>query len=79
MGTSTRAATSGLKTQAHELIKQFIVYDVNSRMQTIYTAPYLAADGEPCTRVDYEYVNATSTRVEKMRESNDVWSAAYDI
>lgn len=72
-------ATAGLDTQAKELMKQYIVYDGQSRPQTIYTAYYKAGTGTPCTRVDYEYINPTSTQVQKMRESVDVWDASYDI
>ena len=79
MGTSTRQRSQGLQTQAHELIKQFIVYDSENRMETIYTAPYDAPPDTACTRVDYEYRNATSKQVLKMQESNDVWDASYDI
>jgi len=79
MGTSTREATQGLQTQQDELIKQFHVYDAQDRLETVYTASYRATTGTPCTRVDYTYVNASTTRVEKMRESVDVWDASYDI
>lgn len=79
MGTSTREVTSGLATQKSELVKQYFTYDGIQRVTSIFTAPIAAKDGAPCTRVDYEYLNATSSNITKMRESNDVWSSAYDI
>jgi len=79
MGTSTRQATQGLKTQENELTKQFIIYDSEDRTLTVYSCGYLTPNNGECTRVDYTYINATSNNVEKMRESNDVWLAAYDI
>ena len=79
MGTSTRELTERLTSQANELIKMYQVYDPEGRLSTVYTAPLRTGHSGPCTRVDYTYVDATSTRVEKMRESNDVWDASYDI
>ena len=79
MAASTSVTTRGLKTQAHELTKQYIVYDVDGRPETIYTASADAATGTPCTRVDYEYLSPTSSSITKMRESNDVWDVSYDI
>ena len=79
MATSTHQATSGLTTQKNELTKQFMVYDVNDRPLIVYSCGYLTPDQGTCTRVDYTYISPTSTLVEKMRESNDVWLAAYDI
>lgn len=73
------STTDGLKTQAHELVKQFIVYDGSNRITDVYTAPAGAANGTPCTRVTYTYVSPVSSLVEKMQESNDTWSSAYDI
>jgi len=79
VGTSTGLATQGLTTQRNELFKQYNIYDVNNRLVTVYTAGYNAITGTGCTRVDYTYINPTSPQVEKMRESNDVWDASYDI
>jgi hypothetical protein len=78
-GSSDSLATAALKTQAHELVKQFNVYDGSGRLTTVYTARFGAETGTPCSRVDYTYLNPTSGLVEKMRESNDVWNSSYDI
>lgn len=61
-----------------ELKKEFLVYDLQDRVIDIYQAHINASNGTPCLRTTYEYVG-TSTRVEKMKETADVWSAAYDI
>lgn len=73
------STTDGLKTQANELVKQYIVYDGTNRMTAVYTAPSDATDGKPCTKVTYTYTSPTSSLISKMKESNDVWSSAYDI
>lgn len=68
--------TELLKTQASELIKQYVVLDGQSRPTTIYTAKADAKNGDPCTRVDYTYATSTSTVVVKMKESYDTWVSA---
>lgn len=73
------STTDNLKTQAHELVKQFVIYDGNNRITSVYTAPAAAVDGTPCTLVTYAYLTPTSSLVEKMREANSTWSSAYDI
>ena len=71
--------TMHLKTQLNELVKQYIAYDASLRTEYVYTAPTDAADGTPCTRVQYVYSGAT-TRIVKMKETVDTWvSATYDI
>ena len=79
MGTSTRQATSGLTSQRNELMKQYLTYDINGRVLAVYSCGYNTPANGTCTKVDYTYVSPTSSNVEKMRESNDVWLAAYDI
>lgn len=70
--------TSRLKTTAYELVKQYIVYDVDGRQTDVYTARTDAADGGACTRTQYEYVTAT-TRVNKRKESNATWDSTWDM
>jgi hypothetical protein len=76
-GKDPSARLQGLKTQANELVKQFIVYDVNGRPTQVYTAHTDAVQDTPCTLVTYQYVGASS-RVEKMKESNATWDVSYD-
>ena len=68
-----------LKSQAHEYTKQFLVYDAQGRTIEIYTAPTEAVNGTPCSLVEYTYTNPTASTVEKMKESNSVWDATWDI
>jgi hypothetical protein len=68
-----------LKTQAAELTKQYLVYDAQGRVTDVYTAYTDAKNGQPCSLVQYTYVNATSSRVEKMKESVAVWDSSWDI
>lgn len=69
---------SPLLTQAGELVKQYITYDGNNRMQYVYTANTDADDGDVCTRVEYTY-DGSSARIEKMKETLQTWQASYDI
>ena len=71
------SVTSALKTQAHELTKSYAIYNGSNQLETIYVAPAGATTGTPCSRVDYTYDGSGNPI--KMRESNDVWNASYDI
>ena len=72
------ADTGHLLTQAHELVKQHIEYDLNSRPEYIYTARADLEDGMPCSVVRYAYDGVTS-RVLYMRESVALWDAAWEL
>lgn len=71
--------TEHLKTQASTLIKTFTVYDGVGRPSEVYMAETNAGHGKSCTKVTYAYVDATSSRVEKMKEENATWDQTYDI
>lgn len=70
--------TSRLLTTAHELVKQYVVFDGQDRPEYIYTAHTDAPNGTPCTRTQFVYVG-TSSRVVKRKETNAVWNSSYDI
>lgn len=75
----TRAGGSELVAQGkNEYIKEFYVYDGSDRLISLYQARNNANDGEPALLTEYTYVGATAV-IEKMRESQSTWSAAYDI
>lgn len=76
---SNSKATSGLKSQANELLKQHIIYDSNQRAVLIFTSYYGAGEGTPCTGVAYEYVSPTSSQVARMAEFTYSWKAAWDV
>lgn len=61
-----------------EILKVKRIYDGSDRLSIQYEAFANTADGGACLRTDYTYVGA-SDRIDKMRESTDVWLAAYDI
>ncbi len=67
-----------LNTLKNEVVKVFKVYDGSDRLITQYEAVANAADQAPCLKTEYTYIGAT-TKVEKMKESQGVWLAAYDI
>lgn len=68
-----------LTTQRDELIKQYIVFDVEDRPEFVYTAHTEATHGQPCTQVQYVYVGPGSALVSKMKESRATWDATWDI
>lgn len=78
MATPSRR-TQGLKTQQHELVKQFVVFDIAERPIEVYTAHTDAAHGTPCTVIYYEYINPTSSLILKMKEDTATWDSAWDI
>lgn len=76
--TSDTSADEYLITLSKEVVKIFRVYDGNDRLITTYEAVANAVDGAPCLKTDYSYIGVT-TKLEKMKESMSVWSAAYEI
>lgn len=70
--------TELLKSQEKELVKQYISYDVNDRVEFIYTTTRGTIHGGPCTVTQYVYSGATS-RVIKRKESYSTWDSSYDI
>lgn len=79
MAGSDSSRTAQLKTQQHELVKSYAVYDGLMRPTAIYTAHTDAAHNTPCSVVFYEYFDPSSTAVLKMKEANAVWDSAWDI
>jgi hypothetical protein len=67
-----------LRALSGEVVKVFRVYDGSDRLITSYEAFANAADGQTCLKTEYAYIGAT-TKLEKLKESLDVWSSAYDI
>lgn len=67
-----------VKTHSLENIKQYIAYDGSNRMEYVYEARANAADGEPCLLTQYVYSGNTG-RIIKMKETESVWSSAYDV
>ncbi len=76
---SELSTTALLKSHANELVKQYIVYDGQSRVFQVYTAVASTADQEPCLVTEYSYVGPVSTQIQARKEYNGVWSSAYDF
>lgn len=70
--------TELLKSQAMELVKQYITYDASSRCEYVYTAHLGAITGSSCTITRYVY-DGTSTRITKRKEYYGLWDSSYDI
>jgi len=75
---SARDKGTLVKNSLQELSKAYYIYDGNGRATSVYVADRDAADGSVCLLTVFTYDGA-SARVEKFKESEDVWSAAYDI
>lgn len=67
-----------LTSHAKEYVKQFFEYDMYGRTTAVYTAYAYCPLNGPCNKTEYTYVLDTN-RVEKMRESDDVWLASMEI
>ena len=67
-----------LLTQAHELVKQHIEYDVNNRPEYVYTGHSDLGHGAPCSVVRYAYDGVTS-RVLYMKEYTGIWDSAWEL
>jgi hypothetical protein len=72
------ADTGHLKTQAAELVKQHVEFDVNNRIEYVYTVRADADNGTPCSVVRYSY-DGLSSRVVFMKESTGTWNSAWDL
>ena len=73
-----KKATDFILPHQKEAIKQYIAYDMLSRMEFHYVALADAADGDPCLATQYEY-DGTSGRVLKVKEYLSNWDEAWDI
>lgn len=79
MAVAPENMTTGLKSQANELIKQHTTFDTSNRPTVVYTAPINAGNGKPCTTVTYQYLDSTSSRVTGMKEGIGQWNSAWDF
>jgi len=70
--------TEHLISHAHELVKQYFVYDGSLRCTHMYTAYTDAIDGAPCQVTEYEY-DGSSSRIIKRKEYTDSWDDTWDI
>ena len=61
-----------------EVVKVYQVIDGSDRVTERYEALANTPDGGPCLKTEFTYVGA-ATIAQKMKESQAVWSAAYDI
>ncbi len=64
--------------QLKALVWQHVVLDAQDRVSEVYTAQQGAKNGDACTKVTYEYKDATSAIVVAMKEENAVWSSAFN-
>lgn len=72
------ADTGHLKTNLHELVKQYVIYDGSGRMTDVYEARADAVQATPCLRTQYTY-DGVSSRVEKRKESAAAWDITWDM
>lgn len=69
--------TGHLKTQEHELVKQYIEYDGSARVEYVYTVRADAVDNTPCSVVRYAY-DGTTSRVIYMKEYTATWDISWE-
>jgi hypothetical protein len=72
------ADTGHLKTQANELVKQHVEYDVQNRAEYVYTVRNDATHGTPCSVVRYAF-DGISSRVVFMKEYTSTWDSSWDL
>lgn len=75
---SVKSKTDLLTTQRSEFIKSYTTFDIEGRIEYIYTAPTDAVHNTPCTVVQYVYVGANTTQIKAMKEGKARWDEAWD-
>ena len=70
--------TELLKTHQNELTKTYNVYDVNGRVEYVYTASDDAPNGGSCLVTRFSYDGLT-TRIVFAREYYGTWNSAWDL
>jgi hypothetical protein len=75
---SVESKTDLLTTQRSELIKSYTEFDIESRVEYIYTAPTDAVHNTPCSVVQYVYIGANSQQILAMKEGKARWDGAWD-
>lgn len=59
-------------------VKTYIEYDVQDRVDKVYTAAVGVPNGGPCYVTQYGYVG-TTTRVQFMREDTGTWNILWEM
>jgi len=75
---AVNSKTAVLSTQRDELIKSYTTFDIEGRVEYIYTAPTDAVRNTPCTVVQYVYNAPNSTQILAMKEGKARWDDAWD-
>ena len=75
---SDTVADNFLHALSNEVVKIYRIYDGSDRLVTTYETLANYEDGQPALKTEYTYIGATD-KLEKMKESMDVWSSAYEI
>tara|TARA_R110002020_G_scaffold104880_1_gene245010 strand:+ start:187 stop:477 length:291 start_codon:yes stop_codon:yes gene_type:complete len=65
--------TSVLLSNLKGLVKQYVIYDAQTRLIASYTAPIDVVPGKPCVETRYGFRNGTSNDVLIRKEKNSVW------
>lgn len=75
---SVNSKTAELTTQRDELIKSHTEFDLEDRIEFIYTAPTDAVHNTPCTVVQYIYRGANTMQIRDMKEGKARWNGQWD-
>ena len=69
--------TALLKSQLNEYTKTYITYDINNRVEYVYTVDNDALNGDPCVVTRYSYDGVT-TRVVYSKEYESTLHTAWE-
>jgi hypothetical protein len=70
--------TELLKTHQAELTKSYNSYDVNGRLEYVYTASNTAKHGDPCVVTRMAYVGL-STNAAYIHEDYSTWDSSWEL
>lgn len=59
------------------LSKQYIVYDSNGNMSSLYIAPTNSSNGDSCLLIEFNY--DSNNKVIKTKESQSIWDSSWDL
>ncbi len=70
--------TELFKIQAHEQVKQHLVFDAQDRPIFVFTCAIGTKNNEPCSVTEYVYRNTSSTQVKDRQERVSKWNSIWD-
>lgn len=75
---NVKTKTELLKSQAHEQVKQHIVFDAQGRPVLVFTAAIGVGNGGACTVTEYVYRGPTSSQIVSRQERVSTWNTNWE-